>query len=1482
MRKKSLFTSILILFLILSFLGIFIQVPLVHATGITRVQGNARGTASSGSTISVTMNSTPTNGDLLIATIGIRQGHPDISVSNISESGVIWTVQVREDDWYDYSQISEIWAGVVGTSASASVTINLSGSIYSGHYAIADICEYSGLATSDFLDRNATSSYSYPPTTGTTTTTTQANELWVGITISYGDSQTSPTNGFTLLDGNYIYMISVAYLEKIVSSTGTANSGTSTTGSGVGCIATFATTAVTDTINPTYSGISTNTTLAGQPCSFNAQINDDRSLQNNGQYIFGTNNTGSWVNDTAINFTSTPQWANITSHTLNSTAGHTIHYEWWFTDNAGNKNNTGIQSTITSADTTLPIFGTITANNTVAGNPIQISCTISDNIAISSWGFAWNNTGSYVNSSKFSVSGTSITALYNGTWNSMVGYNISVQFWANDSSNNAAYSAVQTFTLTTTTGYMVDTLNDWMLTGWPSQWKMFYAHNLYWLFYGQSYGGGNIVFRTSSNRINWSSTTNIGVVNNGEGFSLWFSESLDKVYYVREYAGLNYRRGTPNSNGIITWDTAEISMSGGSYDRTAAITLNSTNYPWITTYRQDYDRVVVYMANDLAGTTWTMSNASAPGTAGSGGNSKPQWLLPLSNGRMFLIATKCSGGVPDYAYGYLWNGTGWVSNGQLPSSDIQLGEYASWAATVDSNDDIHYICINSSSPYELLYSKWSNNTQSWGTLQTIYTSTDASFEALAISCERSTGYIDVFLQTSNDQVGRLLYSNGWQTIDYPFGGQVVARYAFTTFIFAYSNRMALAWCETYTGTSYTLKFDSFTIPRIGEFQAPTEVYPNTYFLLNATIIDTDSNINLSNATLQISDDVTLLWVNSTNTFSIYSDPNSYCTLDATGSTRTTVNSTSYKLSWKIKLGSTYPSYSVNVISTNTKVFDCTDSYGSGSMTGLFTFMNTPLSITFANTTAIRIGIGSTFYVNGTILYNGTSIVPDAGTATIYASALGSVMGSTTSYNTTTGNFNFSVTSVNSIGNWTYTVYAMNSLGPSVVNQTLYIVSDKIIISLTPDTTAPTGGSTAHMNATASYAFDGSNVTTLGVTIIRNGTAYSYSTSWIDSEASGTVYNFTVSAANDTTYGLTAFSSNVLTIAWGQTVIEVSNIIQNSTRTGIGQAVQLNYQVIYGGNLTAVNSGNLIINGTNRAIVNGWANFTVTDSNITLNTYIASGSDINGTVFSQLPANPQIVFDEASIVLYFTSTSPQAGQNIVITWTITRLYDNSTVSNYNITINVNYAPVYQNITQAVSSITDSLSGTGSKTYSVGSFIDSDYNMTSYMNTPQTVSWSTIPQGGTWYNPIVQTSAVTYSVKVIVTNNLNPLINVQVVINGQISTTDTSGIALFTLAEGNYPITISGNGQLLYTSSIQITNSTASPQMIYIDIAPPSVIPTTINPVAIGIITIVAIIILALAASAFNQKETGKQWIRRQDRDSRKHVKQKSEKRKGIHK
>ncbi|MGY4884776.1 MAG: right-handed parallel beta-helix repeat-containing protein [Nanobdellota archaeon] len=104
-----------------------------------------------------------------------------------------------------------------------------------------------------------------------------------------------------------------------------------------------------DLTEPTYntSSISVNSTYAGQKVKFSINITDNEALQPYGRYIFSTNNTGVWANDTPVNFTETPSLIYVTK-TLSTSIGRVVAYMWYFNDSNGNSNYTSVNKLTTT------------------------------------------------------------------------------------------------------------------------------------------------------------------------------------------------------------------------------------------------------------------------------------------------------------------------------------------------------------------------------------------------------------------------------------------------------------------------------------------------------------------------------------------------------------------------------------------------------------------------------------------------------------------------------------------------------------------------------------------------------------------------------------------------------------------------------------------------------------------------------------------------------------------------------------------------------------------------------------------------------------------------------------------------------------------------------------------------------------------------------------------------------------------------------
>jgi len=98
---------------------------------------------------------------------------------------------------------------------------------------------------------------------------------------------------------------------------------------------------VTGDVNrPIWSNQGTNSTAPGQPTTFYVKWTDNVGLSG---FIFGTNNTGTWKNDTWTPLSGNINWSNVTK-ILNTTAGIIVQWRVWANDTSNNWNETGVLS----------------------------------------------------------------------------------------------------------------------------------------------------------------------------------------------------------------------------------------------------------------------------------------------------------------------------------------------------------------------------------------------------------------------------------------------------------------------------------------------------------------------------------------------------------------------------------------------------------------------------------------------------------------------------------------------------------------------------------------------------------------------------------------------------------------------------------------------------------------------------------------------------------------------------------------------------------------------------------------------------------------------------------------------------------------------------------------------------------------------------------------------------------------------------------
>ncbi len=297
------------------------------------IQGSVTGATP---TLTVTLASAPTAGNTLVATIGAYFSSGGLGyVSSIVETGVTWSLAVNTSA--STNKACEIWYGIVAAGASVTITITYTRNI--GNSAVADVAEYDIVAVLDATKTNSSATSTATTDTGTTVTTAQPNELWVGCASVVNRNQSSPTNGFDMYDGiTTTGIVTTAYLEKIVTAVGTANTGTtlSSTSSWSACIATF----LYSTPQPIISDFYVNSTQCSAGVQWDFSISDSLGLKNS---TFWWNNGTTDMGNTTIDYSGTSPLSvdSLFNSTLPSTAQNVTFQCWAY--NAYNWSTTGVR-----------------------------------------------------------------------------------------------------------------------------------------------------------------------------------------------------------------------------------------------------------------------------------------------------------------------------------------------------------------------------------------------------------------------------------------------------------------------------------------------------------------------------------------------------------------------------------------------------------------------------------------------------------------------------------------------------------------------------------------------------------------------------------------------------------------------------------------------------------------------------------------------------------------------------------------------------------------------------------------------------------------------------------------------------------------------------------------------------------------------------------------------------------------------------------
>ena len=181
----------------------------VKSASITLVQQQTLNVATSGANVAsvpLTLPSSITSGDALVLSIADQSSNGAV-VSSVTETGATWTKATSTGSTGNGD--AEIWYALnVPSNASTTITANLSAST---NVQIANVSEWSGVATSGALDKTNNANTTTASISAGSVTPTVSGELIVSDAyLLHGNTtQPTPTNGFAPLSqssgasGNY-------------------------------------------------------------------------------------------------------------------------------------------------------------------------------------------------------------------------------------------------------------------------------------------------------------------------------------------------------------------------------------------------------------------------------------------------------------------------------------------------------------------------------------------------------------------------------------------------------------------------------------------------------------------------------------------------------------------------------------------------------------------------------------------------------------------------------------------------------------------------------------------------------------------------------------------------------------------------------------------------------------------------------------------------------------------------------------------------------------------------------------------------------------------------------------------------------------------------------------------------------------------------------------------------------------------------------
>lgn len=246
-----------------------------------------------------------------------------------------------------------------------------------------------------------------------------------------------------------------------------------------------------------------------------------------------------------------------------------------------------------------------------------------------------------------------------------------------------------------------NTQNGWA-TVYSWQPKLFKMAGLYWVFYGNGAATFTQVYRTSADLITWSSATTVRTTSSfgaGLGHRIGYYYDGTYIHYAACDSGDGddalYRRGTPNSDGTITWSAAEqtvLSVDASHACGYPTVWVDSGGNPWVGMQyaaAPSWSSPLVSRVIKSSATDGTWTTAATQDLQSNTAIYPVPVCVPLTAGKVYCAWSQNT--YPDVVYrGRRYNGSSWDAAEDVSTS---FGGYSLITLAPDG-DAVHALYLD--------------------------------------------------------------------------------------------------------------------------------------------------------------------------------------------------------------------------------------------------------------------------------------------------------------------------------------------------------------------------------------------------------------------------------------------------------------------------------------------------------------------------------------------------------------------------------------------------------------------------------------------------------------------------------------------------------------------------------------------------------------------------------------------------------------------